>query len=255
MEDFIYRNNTHIVTISREINKNLKDKKVDERKISIIANWIDTNEIRYIARDENHLFDQFALDRNSFYVSYCGNLGYAQDLDIILESAKQTQGAPEIQYIIVGNGICESKIQKKIIDEGIKNVNIFPLQPEEYSAFVYSLGDVGLVTLKQNLHEYSMPSKTWVMMSASQPIICTAEVNTQLYEIIDGTKAGVLIKPGDCQDLATQIMNLYHDRHRLKTYGVNGRAYAERNLTRESATKKYFLLLKEIAERGGRSFV
>jgi glycosyltransferase involved in cell wall biosynthesis len=161
---------------------------------------------------------------------------------------------PEIQYIIIGNGVCEARVKKKIIEEGIKNITMFPLQPEEDSAFVYSLGDIGLVTLKQRLHEYAMPSKTWTMMSASQPIICTAEINTQLYEIIVGTEAGVIITPGDSQGLARQIMDLYHNRDRLKTYGLNGRAFAEMNLTRENATTKYFMLLKELAE-GRQRFV
>lgn len=255
MEDYIYRTNTHIVTISKEMKENLVEKKVDENRISVIGNWIDTDEIKYIPRDKNHLFDRFALNRSIFYVSYSGNLGYAQDLDIILESAKQTQLIePEIKYIIIGSGVCESKIKKKIVEEGIKNVMMFPLQPEEDAAYVYSLGDVGLVTLKQNLHEYAMPSKTWSMMSASQPIICTAELNTQLYEMIDGTKAGVVIRPGDSQGLARQIIDLYHNRNRLKAYGVNGRAYAEMNLTRESATIKYYILLEKLAG-GGKGFV
>jgi glycosyltransferase involved in cell wall biosynthesis len=251
MEGFIYRNNSHIVTISADMKKNLNGKGVDEDKVSLIGNWIDTDEIRYITRSANQLFDKFALDRNAFYVSYCGNLGYAQDLDILLESAKITQTqAPEIQYIVVGNGACESEFKTKMAKEGIGNVEVFPLQPEEYAASVYSLGDVGLVTLKEGMQGNSMPSKIWSMMSASQPVICTAAENTQLFEIISGMKAGVVIRPGDHQELAVQIISLYHDRNKLRTLGTNGRTYAEMNLTREKATKRYFALIKELAERG-----
>jgi len=144
METYIYKNNTHIVTISMDMKKNLIHKKVDENRISIIGNWIDADEIKYISRSENPLFEKFNLDKGAFYVTYGGNLGYAQDIKIILDSAKITQiEEPEIQYIIVGNGAFEAQIKKQIIDDKMKNVHIFPLQPEEYSAYVYSQGDGG----------------------------------------------------------------------------------------------------------------
>lgn len=247
MEKHIYKNNTHIVTISKDMKNNLKGKNVEENKISVIGNWIDTKEIKYIPREENHLFKEFGLDKNGFYVSYSGNLGYAQDINIILECAKATQNEePLIQYIIVGNGVYEEEIKQKIKIEDIKNVKLFPMQPEKYSSYVYSIGDIGLVTLKEDLHGYAMPSKTWSMMAASQPVICTSVKGTQLYEIMEETQAGLNIKPGNHKELANQIIYLYKNQDRLRTYGQNGRAYAENNLTREIATKKYFDLLAEI---------
>jgi glycosyltransferase involved in cell wall biosynthesis len=251
LEKYIYKYNTHIVTISRDMKKNLIEKNVCQNKVSVIGNWIDTNKVKYIQREQNHLFTEFDLNQEGFYVSYSGNLGYAQDIDIIIESAKITQSCePEIQYIIVGNGIYENEIKQKIKNENLKNIKLFPMQPEKYTSNVYSIGDVGLVTLKENLHGYAMPSKTWSMMAASQPLICTTVENTQLYEIIRETKAGLTVKPGDSMDLANQIVALYGNKEELKRYGENGRTFVEKNLSREIATKKYFdLMIDLINER------
>lgn len=250
VETYIYNNNTHIVTISKDMKNNLVEKKVNQSKVSIIGNWIDTNEIQYIPREKNNLFDKFNLKTDGFYVSYCGNLGYAQDIEIILKSAKITQTIePEIQYIIVGNGIYEDEIKQKIESDNLRNVKLFPMQPEKSSAYVYSIGDIGLVTLKEDLHEYAMPSKTWSMMAASQPIICTSAEKNQLYEIIQGTQSGLTVKPGNYIELANQIIHLFNNQDKLKTYGENGRAYVEKNLTREIATKKYFDLMTDLVNR------
>lgn len=247
MESFIYEKNSHIITISKDMKDNLISKNVNSGKVSIIGNWIDTEDIKYIPRHENHLFDQFQLDREGFYVSYSGNLGFAQDIKIILESAKITQNLePNIKYIIVGNGVCEAEIRKQIAEENINNVKLYPLQPEKYSAYVYSLGDIGLVTLKQNLHSFAMPSKTWSMMSASQTILCTTEENTELYKIIKGSNSGITVKPGDYNNMANYIISLFHNKQNLKAYGENGRAYVENNLTRLRATKTYFDILKAV---------
>ena len=244
MESFIYRSNTHIVTLSKDMRNNLIEKRVDEDKVSIIGNWIDTNEMKYIPRESNYLFEKFNLDKNGFYVAYCGNLGFAQDIKIILESAKITHiEEPDINYVIIGNGVCEAEIKRQITNEGISNISVFPLQPEKDSAYVYSLGDIGLVTLKEGLHKYAMPSKAWSMMSVGQPVICTAVEDTELYETLYKVKAGIAVHPEDYNDLAKQIMDLYHEQNRLKTYGENGRKYAEISLKRENATKRYYDLL------------
>jgi glycosyltransferase involved in cell wall biosynthesis len=230
--------------------QNLIEKQVSADKVYVIENWIDTREVSFIEREANPLFDQFGLDRTGFYVTYCGNLGYAQDLDTVLKSAKLLEEkTPLIQFIIVGNGVCEDAVRKKITAEKHRNVQMFPLQPEEASAFVYSLGDLGIVALKPQFLKHAMPSKTWAMMAASQTVLCTAEEHTRLYELIASSGAGVAVNPGSEEDLAAAITHLYGNRQRLREHGANGRAYAEKYLTREGATGKYYQKLKELAER------
>ncbi|MDD4582922.1 MAG: hypothetical protein PHR60_01890, partial [Eubacteriales bacterium] len=60
-----------------------------------------------------------------------------------------------------------------------------------------------------------------------------------------------VVRPEDHNELANLIINLYYNRDRLKTFGANGRAYAINYLSRERATKEYFKLLTELAERRG----
>ena len=241
------------MTISKDMKNNLIGKGVNESKISIIENWIDTDEMRYIPREHNPLFKKLELDKDGFYVSYSGNLGYSQDIDIILDSAKlMLERKPDIQFLIIGNGVCKDKIENRIKNEELQNIRLLPLQPEKDAALVYSLGDIGLVTLKKEMHGCAMPSKTWAMMSASQPIICTAAEKTRLYEIIEGADAGITIEPGDYYALTEHIIDLYNRRDRLKAYGVSGRAYAEKYLYRKKSTKEYYKLALKLTEKRDR---
>lgn len=252
LESYVYRKNTHIVTISRDMKENLVEKDVGEEKISIIENWVDTEEVQYIPRKENPLFEEFNLDTKGFYVSYGGNLGHVQDIDIILDSAKVVKERdPEIKFLIIGNGVCKEGVKRRIERENISNVYLLPMQPEEKTAMVYSLGDIGLVTLKNDMHSLAMPSKTWAMMAASQPVITTAIKGTYLHEIFDDSNMGVAIKPGDYKALAHHILDLRNNRHLLTLYGSNGRSYAEQNFSRAKATKLYYELLKKISNTGG----
>ena len=247
MEKIIYRNNTKIVTLSSDMRDALLAKGVDAEKISIIRNWVDTEAVQYVPREQNPLFDRFGLDRKGFYVCYSGNLGHAQDIGLILECAGVLrESEPEIQFLIIGSGVLEEEFQTRAAHENLHNLRFFPLQPEEESARVYSIGDIGLITLKKDMEGKAMPSKTWAMMAASQPILCTASVGTELWRILRDSGGGLTTEPGEPWSLVEQIERMFHNREELFEYGKRGRAYSEDHCSRAVATRKYFEQLTEM---------
>ncbi len=252
MESFMYQNNTRIVTLSSDMKNHLLGKNTDPKKISIIGNWVDTDEIRYIPRSKNPLFDRFGLNKNKFYVTYSGNLGHAQDIHSILEAAGILQKeVPEIQFLIIGSGVLEEKFKSQALFENLHNLKFFPLQPDQDSALVYSIGDIGLVTLKKDMDGKAMPSKIWAMMAASQPLICTTSEGTELSAVIRASGCGLPIPPEDSVELARQIKVLFHRPDFLRDYGKQGRDYAVKYCSRSAATKKYYDLMAEMAKGRG----
>lgn len=252
MESFMYQNNTRIVTLSSDMKNHLLGKNINPEKISIIGNWVDTDEIRYIPRSENPLFDRFGLNKNQFYVTYSGNLGHAQDIHSILEAAGILQKeVPEIHFLIIGSGVLEEKFKSQALFENLHNLKFFPLQPDQDSALVYSIGDIGLVTLKKDMDGKAMPSKIWAMMAASQPLICTTSEGTELSAVIRASGCGLPIPPEDSVELARQIKALFHRPDFLRDYGKQGRDYAVKYCSRSAATKKYYDLMAEMAKGRG----
>ena len=252
MESFMYQNNTRIVTLSSDMKDHLLGKNIDPEKISIVGNWVDTDEIRYIPRSENPLFDRLGLNKNQFYVTYSGNLGYAQDIHSILEAAGIIQKeVPEIQFLIIGSGVLEEKFKSQALFKNLQNLKFFPLQSDADSALVYSMGDIGLVTLKKDMDGKAMPSKLWAMMAASQPLICTTSEGTELSAVIRDSGCGLPIPPEDSAELARQIKVLYHRPDIRHDYGKLGREYAVRFCSRSAATKKYYDLMAEMAKGRG----
>lgn len=252
MERIIYRNNTKIVTLSSDMRDALLAKDVDSGKIFVIGNWVDTEAIRYIPREENPLFDRFGLDRKGFYVCYSGNLGHAQDIGSILECAGiLRESEPDIQFLIIGSGVLEEEFQRQAVRENLINLRFFPLQPEEESARVYSIGDIGLITLKKGMEGKAMPSKTWAMMAASQPILCTTSAGTELWQILRDSGGGITSEPGEPWALGEKIRWMFHERENLPQYGKSGRAYSEKHCSRAVATRRYFDQLTEMTKGRG----
>ena len=91
IEDFTYRNADKIIVISEDFKRNIMAKGVPEEKIEVIYNWVDEEAVVDVPRSENKLFDKYGLDRDQFYVTYNGNIGLTQNMDMLLEVAKELQ--------------------------------------------------------------------------------------------------------------------------------------------------------------------
>lgn len=238
IENFTYRNADKIIVISEDFKKNIMAKGVPEEKIVVIYNWVDQNAVVDVSREENILFDRYGLDRSKFYVTYNGNIGLTQNMDMLLEVAKAVEANEEIQFVLVGNGAYLDQVQQIIKDRNIGNVTLLPFQPYEEISHVFSLGDVSLVISKPGVGANSVPSKTWSIMSASRPVLANFDEN-ELKTIIEENNCGIFTKAGDKVAFTDAILKLYNDRDLCKEMGKNGRKFVMENLTKEVGTQKY----------------
>lgn len=238
IEDYTYRSADRIIVISEDFSNNIIAKGVPEKKIVIIPNWADTVSIHPVERNDNILFDRYNLDRNMFYISYCGNIGYSQNMDLLLDTAKEIKDVYEtVRFIIIGDGAAKADVKKRIKDESIDNVIMLPFQPYEDIAYVFSLGDVGLIISKPRIGGSSVPSKTWSIMAAERPILASFDEESALFKLIKDVDCGICVKAGDRENLVKSIGKLYKED--CYAMARRGRAYIETVLNKELSVEKY----------------
>lgn len=246
VEKITYRYADKIIVISEDFKKNIMAKGVPEDKIVVIYNWVDQNKVVDVPREENKLFEIYGLDRSKFYITYNGNIGLTQNMDMLLEVAKELQEEYEdIHFVLVGNGAYLDKVKRKVADQQLENVHLLPFQPYEDISHVFSLGDASLVISKPGVGANSVPSKTWSIMSASRPVLANFDEN-ELKTIIENNHCGIFTKAGDKDAFKESILTLYNHRELCKEYGHNGRKFVMDNLTREVGTQKYVDVIKEV---------
>lgn len=243
IENFTYRNADKIIVISEDFKRNIMAKGVPEDKIVVVYNWVDEEAVKHVAREENVLFDRYGLDRNKFYITYCGNIGLTQNLQMLTEVAKALEANEDIQFVLIGEGAYKTELERTIKERNIKNITLLPFQPYEEISHVFSLGDVGLVISKPGVGENSVPSKTWSILSASRPVLANFDEN-ELKTIVADNKCGIFTKAGDKVAFTDAILRLYKDRSLCVEYGNNGREFIMKNLTRAVGTKKYVDVIK-----------
>lgn len=243
IENFTYRNADKIIVISEDFKRNIMAKGVPEEKIEVIYNWVDEEAVVDVLRAENKLFDKYGLDRDKFYVTYNGNIGLTQNMDMLLEVARGLLPYEDVHFVLVGEGAYKEQVKRIIKDQNLTNVTLLPFQPYEDISHVFSLGDVSLVISKPGVGANSVPSKTWSIMSASRPVLANFDEN-ELKTIIEKHDCGIFTKAGDKEAFKEAILTLYGDRNLCERYGRNGRQFIMKNLTKEIGTRKYVNVIK-----------
>ena len=225
-------------------------KGVPEEKIVVVYNWVDQNAVVDIPREKNKLFDAYGLDRSKFYVTYNGNIGLSQNMEMLLSVAKEFQSTKvqefqgkeifctDIHFVLVGNGSYLDEVKRLVNDKKLKNVHLLPFQPYEDISHVFSLGDASLVISKPRTGAASVPSKAWSIMSASRPVLANFDEN-ELKTIIENHNCGIFTKAGDKEAFKHSILVLNNNRTVAVEMGKNGRQFVMDNLTREVGTQKY----------------
>lgn len=267
IENITYRHADKIIVISEDFKRNIMAKGVPEEKIEVIYNWVDQDAVVDVPRSENKLFAKYNLDPSKFYVTYNGNVGLSQNMDMLLEVAEEflrcegLEGSEcldfkNIHFVIVGEGAYKAEVEKRVKERNLTNVHLLPFQPYEDISHVFSLGDVSLVISKPGTGAASVPSKTWSIMSASRPVLANFDEN-ELKDILEGTiqssglknpqgPCGIFTKAGDKEAFKAAILKLYQNRNLGIEYGQNGRQFILDNLTKEVGTKKYVEVIKGV---------
>lgn len=248
IEKTTYNSADKIIVLSEGFKQNLLAKGVPPQKIEVIYNWIDENNVRPINRAENKLFEKYSLDRSHFFITHCGNLGTTQNLDLVLQAAKELSMYKDIEFIMIGEGVKKSDLKKKAAAEGLENVKFFPFQSYEDISEVFSLGDIGLIVSKPNIGENSVPSKAWSIMAAEQPVLASFDLDSDLSQIIQKADCGVCVPADDMEKFIYAILELYKDGERRRRMGINGRRFVTRNLTRKQGTSSYVRVITAFAK-------
>ena len=246
LEKYTEKNVHHIITISEKFKKYHVDRGINEDKISVVYNWIDVDQIIHVDRKNNKLFDELNLDRDKFYVTYCGNLGVPQNVEIMIDAAKILEKNKSIKFVLIGNGSREKKVLDYLKSVNPSNLIYSPLFPLNRSSEVYSIGNIGLVIGKKGTSKNGFPSKTWTIMSAEQAMISCFDIDSELSHFVKDGKCGIAIEPDNPELLANTILEIYNSKDKGKSFGYNARKYVINNFSREKMTSKIIEIIKNV---------
>lgn len=180
-------------------------KNYTKKSVETIYNWTDTRSIFPVLKAEN----KFLLENNinsKFLVLYSGNLGITHDVDTIINTASLIKD-PEIDFMFIGEGTGMAALDSSIL-KGTKNIKRFGWQPDAMFSHSIAAGDVAIVSYKNGMEGYSIPSKLPYYFATGTPVIMIGNLESELGNIILNNKLGWVVPNDHAEELAKLLEQL-----------------------------------------------
>ena len=216
----------------------------DRKRVHVIYNWVDTERLRPNDKD-NAFARQHALGER-FVVSYAGTMGWAQDMNTIIDCAHCLRNNPDILFLLVGDGVEKEKAQARSHELELRNILWLPIQPWSVYPEILAASDVSLINLHPELRTPVVPSKLLSIMAAARPVVASLPIESDARRILAEADCGICVDAGDGEALAGAIQKLYSDSFLVKEMGQRGRAYVKEHFSREVCTGRVEAILKKI---------
>jgi putative colanic acid biosynthesis glycosyltransferase WcaI len=253
LERFTYSRTSAVVTVGESQRRFLIKKGVPADKVITIENFADLDEIAPRPTDLDYR-RALGIADDAFLALYAGNFGLVNDLDLILEAIDSVT-RKNVVFLLAGAGrewhraVEFAKLRSNLVIIGHRPASELPR--------LYAAADVGLLTLKRNLSDCSVPSKTYTILASGRPFIAAIDQDSDIASIARVSGAGLVVPPGDARQFAAQILELASDRSRSVQMGESGYRYVLENNSASVAAERYEKVFKRIISdrrRGPRPF-
>jgi glycosyltransferase involved in cell wall biosynthesis len=249
--DYIYFNSNLILVCSRGFIEPILKRNVNK---DLIHYWPQYAEEKYKIVNNSKFLDDYFKGIEPFTISFTGNIGYAQGLNTLIQTAIILKGEKlKVRFRIVGDGRYKLILQKLIAENSL--FEYFDLHSNVPSSNIYQFFErtnvVFLSLSKKDLFKYSLPSKTQTYFASAIPILASAD--GEIEKLIISSKAGFCSPSEDAPSLVTNIKKFMN--FKLNDYDIMKKdiqSYSQTIFEKKSLLNKlneYFIYLKKMAIR------
>jgi len=238
---YIYQHSDLILISSKSFEGSIK-KYCKNKRIIYYPNSIDIFPTRK-SKDVNIFFKNL---NDKFIILFTGNIGKAQSINYVVDTAKILKKYQKIHFLIIGDGSARQDVIMKAKYLGLDNIS-FPgqLAPELIPALMDRASAL-LITLNDHkIFSLTVPSKLQAYLSAGKPIL--GSVNGEAAKIIIESKSGFAAPANSSPKLAEIILDMYHlSDEKRKKMGMSGKKYFNENFNHFVLTKELISIFKNI---------
>ena len=242
LELYFYKKSKLLVMVTQSFKDNVIKRGVDGNKIHVITNGVDQK--YFHPKDKNQeLIDKYKL-RDKFVITYAGAHGISQNLGTILKAAKDLQNEKDMCFLLIGEGAQKKELVFAAKENKIDNIIFLDPKPKEMLSEFYSISNVCLIPLKKiELFKTFIPSKMFEIMSCGIPIV--ASVEGEAADILNRSKAALVVEPDNHVEIKQAIMRLKADKNLYENLKVNGPSFISEYYLRESLAERYLDLISK----------
>lgn len=237
MVDYIYKGCDKIFAASQSLAEEIAKRSVSEQKIEF---WPQYAEEFYRPLETN-----ITKDNKRFVITFTGNIGFAQGLDILPRVAQLLKKQnSNVKFKIVGDGRYKDEFVNDIKKRNVSEMfELMGRKPAKEIPTILANSDAAFLSFMDNpLFEKTIPAKLQSYMACGMPIIASATGESK--RIVEEAECGVCCPIGNATLLADTIESFIRiDETERKKMGQNAREYCEKNFNKKilmDYIEKYF---------------
>jgi colanic acid biosynthesis glycosyl transferase WcaI len=237
-----------VVAIGETMRRRLEAKGTPGERLRVIPNWIDTEAIT--PREPENEWRAAQKLTGRFVVMHSGNVGHAQDLDVLVRATTFLRDLDDLAVVIVGFGARHAEIQSLAARLETDTVKLLPYQPRDVLPLSLAAGNLHFVGLARGLSGYVVPSRLYGILAAGRPVIVSADPDSETAQVVSEAGCGVVLPPGRPELVARVIRDAHDGRLDLEDMGRRGREYVTAEADRAVAVGRYRSVLHELVGAG-----
>lgn len=215
--------------------------------VVVIHNWADGSVIAPVRHSDNPLRREWSL-QGHFVIGYSGNMGRAHDLGAILEAAVRLRDDPRFLFLFIGSGALKTLLSDEVRQRHLGNVVFKPYQPRDQLALSLGASDVHVVSLKQSLEGYVVPSKYYGIAAAGRPVVNVGDANGEIAQIIARSRSGKTFAPDDAAALVSFLRELADNDAVWTNYAEQSRNSFDLLFTKKSALRLWRRVISDVLD-------
>jgi glycosyltransferase involved in cell wall biosynthesis len=206
-----------IIVLGRDM-KALFERKIGfEKRIEIVENWADLDNIKFLkGKNKNKKF------------LFAGNIGRVQGIEILLKVINEIKNV-DFEFLFIGNGALDSHIKKFIEENDLAHVKKTGWLPRTAQNEFLAQSTIGVISLKQGMYGLGVPSKLYNLLAAGKPIFYIGDKNSEIHLIMQEYKIGWFAEAKNHEMIKSTFLEIINcNQNIIEEYSQNSRKLSEK---------------------------
>lgn len=248
LELSLYRKATAVISVTNAFKQNLVKRGIDEAKIFVVTNGVDTSRFTPIPKDHD-ILTELGL-HETFVAGYIGTHGMAHGLDTLIDAARvlaSSERADRIRIMMLGDGAHRQRLEERAKADGLDNILFIDSVPKHEVTRYWSILDASIIHLrKSQLFTTVIPSKMFECMGMAIPVLHGVEGESA--DIVMRHDIGLTFEPENHLNLVERLVMLHDNQEMRERLARNG-PQAAQHYDRKVLAAKMLNVMEACAKR------
>lgn len=222
LERCAYFFSTKIIVLSQGMKDGVVKTGISPNNVIIIPNSSDNKIFRIPPQEGKKFLANHPYLNSGPLIVYTGTIGYIHNVEYIVDVAsKMSKIAPEIRFLIIGDGKYRKRVIEKAKKLGVYERNTWILPPipkEDIPAVLSAAKAVFSTTIDLQALWHNSANKFFDALAAMKPVI----INYSGWQacLIRETKAGIVVPPNNTEEAARKIDEFLRDSKKMEEAAI-----------------------------------